>query len=82
MFDTPVEVTRVDVVGSLIGDDGFQVHQVPHDGVFPCDPHSSQHLPRFPGNPDRHIHIVALGHGDLRVMRLVLVLEPAELQVE
>ena len=32
--DVPAGDEQVDFVGALIGDQGFEVHEVPHDGVL------------------------------------------------
>ena len=36
---------RMDLMGSFVGDNSFQVHDVPHDRVFPGNAHTSQYLP-------------------------------------
>ena len=53
------EDQRVDVVGSLIGVDGLDIHQVTHDGVLVDDAVGAVDLPRRLGAVARHGDIVA-----------------------
>ena len=69
---------QVDVVCSLVGDHGFEVHHVAHDRVFARDTHSAMDLTRFPSDLERHVDVVAFGHGDLLGSGAVLILEHAE----
>lgn len=66
---------EVNIVGSFVGDHRFQIHHVPHDGVFPGNAHTTVNLSGFAGNIQSDFNAVALGHGDLSGCRPVFVFE-------
>ena len=50
---------------ALVRDDRLEVGHVTHDGVLVHDAHTSEHLTHITGDVNRHVNVVALGHGDL-----------------
>lgn len=53
---------EMNVMGAFVGKDSFEVHHMTHNRIFIGDPHTAQYLSGFPGDFQRHMHIVALGH--------------------
>ena len=72
----------MDVVGSLIGFDGFQIHEVAHDGVVVSDTVGAKDVAGHAGALDCHGDVVLLGHGDVLKGDFALILEAADLEGE
>jgi len=70
----------VDIVRSLIGVDGFQVHDVADDVVLVADTVTSEHVARISGNVERLAARVALDHGDHLGSNLAHILQTTDLQ--
>src|SRR3970040_2428962 len=64
----------MDVVRALVGLHRFQVHHVAHDGIVVGDAVGAQDVARQARALQRHPNVVLLGHGDMVVLRLVLIL--------
>ena len=72
----------VDVVGALVGVDGFQVQHVSDHRVLVDDPGGAENVARHPRGVERHLHVVHLRHRDLLGPHPPRVLEPSELQAQ
>src|SRR6478735_6090071 len=70
----------VDLVGALVGPDGFQVGGVPQRGMVQRDAVAAQNRARLPGNAQRLPHVVQLAERDLLRTQPAGVLEPAQVQ--
>ena len=54
---------QVNIVGALVCNYGFEVHEVAHNGVFAGNAHAAQYLARIAGNIERNFAAIALsGH--------------------
>src|SRR6476659_5948447 len=71
----PADDERVDVVRALVGVDRLEVEHVADHGVLRRDAVAPVHLAGQPGALERHAHVVAFRHADLREVHLAGVLE-------
>ena len=73
---------RMDVVGTLVGLDRFQIHHVAHDGVVVGDAVGAEDVAREPCALQRHPDVVPLSHRDVVMLGLAFVFEAADLQYQ
>lgn len=69
---------QVNIMRPLVGNHGFEVGHVAHDRVLRRNAHAAVNLPRFAGDFEGHVHVVALAHTDLGRTGLTTVSKGAE----
>ena len=72
----------VNMIGALVRFDGFQIAEVAHDGIFVGDSVGAQQIAAEAGTVQRHRHVIALEHGNVRRFELAAVLQAAGLHGE
>ena len=72
----------MNVVGAFVGFDGFEIHEVSHDGVVVGDAVGAEDVAGHAGALDGHGDVVFLGHGDVLECDFALIFEAADLEGE
>ena len=70
------------LAGALVGEDGFEVVCVPHDGILKCDARATENRPARASDLYRFAYVVQLAKADLRRLDDAGVLQPAQVERE